>query len=301
MAETTHSCANCNSLFTVTDSAAEESLLCPRCAGEFHAATPEASDERQTERIPFFKFSRRKLLKAEMDRLIADGEYSEADHNALVASATRLRLKEDELDKIRIKEFTEAFKPLKARIYETAHVTDDDVAYMSDLSRRFHITIREEPPLKMCREIYLMEAKGENPLSPIGSGDLMLDSNERLYYSVSSTWGQLRSKTKGCSGISMSIPTGIHCVRFRLGQLTPIRGEELTTLATGVLHITTKRLLFNGDRRNCNVTLGRIIGTSLFRDAAEIEKSTGRSDYFFMQALYGRYIAAIIDLLKHRR
>jgi hypothetical protein len=99
--------------------------------------------------------------------------------------------------------------------------------------------------------------------------------------------------------MSVSLPTGIRGVRFRLGQLTPLRTEQLTLLAQGVLHVTSKRLLFNGDRRNTAVNIGRIVGTSLFSDAVEIEKSTGRSDYFFMTALHGRYVSAVVQFLKN--
>ena len=96
----------------------------------------------------------------------------------------------------------------------------------------------------------------------------------------------------------MSIPTGIKGIKFRLGQLTPIRSEELTVLASGILYITSKRLVFNGDRRNAAVTFRRVLGTSVFRDAIEIEKSTGRSDYFFMDAIRARYVSAMVGCLK---
>ncbi len=259
---------------------------------------PPSPVETPVETVPFFKFSRRKLLKGELHRLTADGDYSEEDHNALIKSALRLGLKENEIDKLRMKGIEDAFKPLKERIYETGHVTDADMVYLGDLSRKYRITIEHEPAVRMCREIYLMEVKGENSLVPCRHGELMLDRGEVLYFSTPSGWGQLRSKTSGYTGISVSIPTGIRGVKFRLGKLTPIRTEELTLLAQGVLHVTSKRLLFNGDRRNTTITFGRIVGTSLFRDAVEVEKSTGRSDCFFMTAFHVRYVSAVVQFLK---
>jgi hypothetical protein len=298
MAELAYDCPNCSGTVSVTESLAGHDVVCPHCTQEFHATPPEQPVEALPEKVPFFKFSRRKLLKGELDRLTADGEYSEADHEALIKAASRLGLKDDEIDKLRLKELEESVKPLKARIYETAYFTDEDMAFLRALSRKLHITIEQEPALQMCREIYLMEVKGENPLVPSEPTELMLDRGEVLYVSTPSGWGQLRSKTSGYSGMSVSLPTGIRGVRFRLGQLTPLRTEELTLLAQGVLHVTSKRLVFNGDRRNTTVPFGRIIGTSLFRDAVEIEKSTGRSDYFFMDALHVRYVSAVVQFLK---
>ncbi len=301
-------CPLCKQSVEVPEEMANELIDCPKCKGIIDAAAARVTSqadmlppdpvETPVEKVPFFKFSRRKLLKGELDRLTADGEYSGEDHNALIKTALRLGLKEDEIDKLRLKEIEDAFKPLKARIYETAHVTDEDLLYLGDLSRKYHITIAQEPALKMCREIYLMEVKGENPLVTSEPAELMLDPGELLYFSTPSGWGQLRSKTSAYGGMSISLRTGIRGVRFRLGQLTPLRTEELTLLAQGVLHITSKRLLFNGDRRNTTVSFGRIVGTSLFSDAVEIEKSTGRSDYFFMTALHGRYVSAVVQFLK---
>src|SRR5882672_9160730 len=54
------------------------------------------------EKLPFFKFSRRKMLKGELDRLTEDGEYSETDHDALIERAAKLGLDEKEIDKLRL-------------------------------------------------------------------------------------------------------------------------------------------------------------------------------------------------------
>lgn len=298
MADLNYDCPNCARAVTVADSLIGQNLICPHCEQEFCATPPAEPSEPPRERLPFFKFSRRKILKDELEHLTADGEYSEADHKRLIETATRLGLKEDEIHRLRLKEIGEAFKPIKERIYQTAHVTDEDMAHFSELARRFQVTIEQEPALKMCREIYLMEVKGENPLVPCDPAGLMLDQRELLYFSTPSGWSQLRSKTTGYRGMSVSLPTGVRGVRLRLGQLAPIRSEELTVLAQGTLHVTSKRLLFNGDRCNTSVALSRIIGKSLFSDAVEIEKSTGRSDYFSMNALQVRYVSAVVECLK---
>jgi hypothetical protein len=295
MSEFLYDCPNCTRQASVSDSLVGQNVICPHCEQEFHATPPTAPHE---EKLPFFKSSRRKILKDELDRLTADGEYDATDHDALIERASKLALDEAEINKLRMAAVQEALKPIKDRIGETALVTDEDMEDLREISRKYHVTIADEPLFKTCREIYLMEEKNQLPLEPIGCGDLMTDPGESVYYAIETEWGQLRSRTKGYAGVSMSVPTGIKGVRFRLGQLTPIRSEELTALARGLLFVTSKRLIFNGDRRNTTVTLRRMLGTSVFRDAIEIEKSTGRSDYFFMDAIRARYVSAIIRLLK---
>jgi hypothetical protein len=295
MSELLYDCPNCTRQTSVSYSLVGQNVICPHCEQEFHATPPAAAPE---EKLPFFKFSRRKMLKGELDRLTGDGEYDEADHDALIERASKLGLHEDEINKLRMAAVQEAFKPIKDRIAETAQVTDEDMECLREIGRKYHVTIADEPLFKTCREIFLMEEKNEFPLEAISCDDLMRDAGEHVYYAIQTEWGQLRSRTKGYGGVSMSIPTGIKGVRFRLGQLTPIRSEELTALARGMLYVTSKRLVFNGDRRNTTVTYRRMLGASVFRDAIEIEKNTGRSDYFFMDAIRARYVSAIIRQLK---
>ncbi len=109
--------------------------------------------------------------------------------------------------------------------------------------------------------------------------DVMLDANEEAYFCVSSIWHQTRVHRHGYSGTSFSVPTGIKVVRFRFGQYSPIRSEELTPLANGTLYCTTKRLLFHGDSRNTKVDLKKIVDAHIFSDSLKIEKATGKPDY----------------------
>lgn len=168
---------------------------------------------------------------------------------------------------------------------------------LQEIGRKYQVTFSDDPLFQMCREIYLMEELRTLPTCSINCADLMVDDDEQVYYAVGTEWAQLRSQIKGYSGISVSIPTGIKGVRFRTGQTKVIRSEELTVLATGTLYITSKRLIFNGDRRNTTVTFSRLLGVKVFRDAVEIEKTSGRSDYFFMEAIRARYVSALVGLL----
>ena len=148
----------------------------------------------------------------------------------------------------------------------------------------------------LFRSIYLLEVKGQMP-QPIQSG-LLLNSNEIAYFAIPTTWHQVRVKSRGYSGTSLSVPTGIKGVRFRFGGYTPIKTEELTPLSTGTLHVTSERLLFNGDSRNTAISLKKVIDGHIFVDAVKIEKNTGKPDYFSMNAAEARYVLALVGALK---
>jgi len=252
----------------------------------------------ENQKIPFFKFSKIKLLKQEMERLMADGYFTEDDNNKLEQFAAYLGLDVKDIDKLRAEHFKKILEPIKERCSQTFHFTDEDQSIVNDLSKRYNATVTLEPTMQMCREIYLLEVKNVFAFKPMSSPGVILDSSELLYLTRPTQWHQLRSNSKGYGSASISMPTGLRGVRFRVGESVPIRSEEITLLATGNLFVTSKRLLFSGDRRSTNITYTRIIGTSIYSDSVEVKKSTGKSDYFSMNPLEARYLSAIITYLK---
>jgi hypothetical protein len=153
-----------------------------------------------------------------------------------------------------------------------------------------------EGTASLFRTIYLIEVKGKLP-PPIQS-DVLLNASEFAYYGLASTWQQIRSRIRGYSGASISVPTGIKGMRFRFGGYSPIRTEEMTPLATGTLYVTSQRLLFKGGSRSTTISLKKVIDAHVFLDAIRIEKAAGKADYFSMTVTEARYIVALIGALK---
>jgi hypothetical protein len=48
----------------------------------------------------------------------------------------------------------------------------------------------------------------------------------------------------------------------------------------GTLYITSKRLVFDGSGKNQNVPYKKVIGFTMYPDGVQIEKETGRDQYF---------------------
>ncbi len=130
------------------------------------------------------------------------------------------------------------------------------------------------------------------------AADLMLDQGETVYFSVSSIWHQTRVHNQGYGGASLSIPTGIKGVRFRFGQYSHIKTEELTALASGILYVTTKRLLFMGDSRNTKIEFRKIADAHIYADALKIAKYIGKPDYFSMTVAEARFVVLLIEKLR---
>lgn len=175
-------------------------------------------------------------------------------------------------------------------------MTDEDVAEIEQLRKRFNVRLTWKGTADLFRTIYLIESKNQLP-TPV-SVDLMLGPNEVCYYSTATTWHQSRVHSRGYSGASISVPSGIRGVRFRFGGYTPNRVEEMTPLSRGVLYVTSKRLLFDGDARNITINIQKIVNGHMYSDCVKIEKSTGKPDLFSMNAAEARCVLSLIGALK---
>lgn len=286
-----------------------QNITCPSCSKEFFATPPKPAPVESApapspqpphlslfDKLPVFKGHRRKLLEAKFDEVLQAGPIDAAAELALVSYATSLNLEPSDFTEIRQHRFAAEYEPVKLGVEASMWLTDEDIEAQHRLEQKYGIQVKLTGEAELCRDIYLVESKGQLP-APIGT-DLMLDPKESTYYYVATTWHQSRVSSRGYSGTSVSLPSGIKGVRFRFGGYTPIKSEAMTPLASGLLYVTSKRLLFNGDRRNTTINLSKIIDGHVYANALRIEKSAGKPDLFSMIPAQGRYILALLDKLK---
>lgn len=289
-----YTCPHCSQECSVEEQLTGQNILCPHCSQEFFATPPDHNAQIVLpEKLPFFKSGRKKILEERLHQLIADGEMSKEDEDVLNKTAILLGLDKSDLDEISKQSFCREFQPLQQRIEKAWVLTDQDLEEIEALKQKYGVkNLKMEGNAALFRQIFLLEAKGQLP-EPI-MADVMLDKNEVAYFCVSSTWQQTRVHRHGYGGTSISLPSGIKGIRFRFGQYSPIRTEEITPLANGTLYCTTKRLLFHGDSRNTKVELKKIVDAHIFSDALKVEKATGKPDYFSMDAAQARFFTALI-------
>jgi hypothetical protein len=85
------------------------------------------------------------------------------------------------------------------------------------------------------------------------------------------------------SGVTSSVRI-VKGLYWRSGSIATQRvtREELTGIDSGTLYVTNKRLVFDGQKRNTAIRYSSVIGIQVYRDAVEIEKSSGRNPYFML-------------------
>jgi DNA-directed RNA polymerase subunit RPC12/RpoP len=294
-------CPSCSKECSVPESLTGQNLICPTCSHEFFASPPETQATPQEnfslpEKLPFFKHGRKKILEKRVLELAANGGISEDGKSELKELAHKLELSDSDLEKIQESKFLEEFAPLKKQIEDAWHVTDENLADIRGLQKKYNIDLTLGGDIKVMHSIYLLEAKGQLP-EPMAV-DAMLGAEEPAYFAVATTWHQMRVTNRGYSGVSVSMPTGIKGVRFRVGNYSPMKTEDLKPLSDGSLFVTSKRLLFKGQIRSTTINLKKIIDCEVFRDGIKIEKETGKPDFFRMQLREALFMRALIGALK---
>jgi hypothetical protein len=301
MPSLTYNCPGCGGAADVAEDHVGGNVLCPHCSVEFFATPPEteqpAVEAPAPAKVPFFKSSRLKLLRDKLDDLTADGDFSADDARALFYEAMRLNLSDKDIEEVRRHAVANAVASVKRRAEETWHLTDEDEARLAEVGQAFGARIELDDVMRSFRDIYRVEVKRQLP-PPIAEAPFLTESGESVYFQTVTTWAQLRVQRKGYAGTSVSIPTGISGVRFRFGSVQPVSREELTELAQGTLYVTDRRLFFDGDRRNTTTRLAKVVDLDLFADGLGVEKETGRSDFYAMHPLQGRFIEAVVRTLR---
>jgi hypothetical protein len=304
-----YTCPNCAKECFVDESLVGQNITCPSCSKEFFATPPTQPDPGLSppapeqaphltalDKLPFFKAHRRKLLEEKFDEMLRAGPVDENAERNLVAFALSINLEASDVTQLRQQRFAAEYEPLMRGVDASMWLTDEDIEAVHRLEEKYGVRAEADRESAICRNIYLLESKGQLP--PPMATDLMLDANELAYYSIATTWLQSRVRNRGYSGTSVSIPSGISGLRFRFGGYTPIKSEEMTALSAGLLFVTSKRLLFNGEKRNTTITLKKIVDGHVYADSLRIEKSTGKPDLFAMTPFEGRYILGLVGKLK---
>ncbi len=247
-------------------------------------------------KLPLFKSHRRKILAAKLSELVAHGPIDAALEAKLADFAGALGLKKSEATDILTQRFTTEFEPIKQRMESSFVLTDSDLSEIETLKKKYNVNLTLSGTAPLFRAIYLLESRHELP--PPIAVDIFLDANERCYYTIPTIWHQSRVQTRGYSGTSISLPTGVRGVRFRFGGYTPVRAEQITALSAGTLFVTSKRLLFTGEARSTTIALKKIVDGHVYSDCVKIEKNTGKPDFFSMNAPQARFVLSLVGALK---
>lgn len=226
-----------------------------------------------------------KHYKLSVEVALADGHRSEPEKESLARISTELGLGSERMTAL----YGEVALPLYQKRYD-AVVADRRVSpferkQLEDMAANLGITVNFEPDAKVQFDYYAELWDIENGKVPAIPVSIKLQKGEVAHWSGPVQWYELRTQTvrRGYHGVSTSIRI-MKGLSYRIGSYAPSRvtEEALTHIDSGTLYITSKRLIFDGEKKNTSIRYSAVLGTEVYSNAISIEKATGRSPMLMM-------------------
>ena len=252
----------------------------------------------ETGMFGFFKKSRQKTIfnelvqKALSDNILTDEEYAE-----IIAKAEEFNIPKSEIDLLRTKHYQTAIKPITDVILSEMKMSPDQEAQIKQIANNLSVSSQLGAEFIKCRQLWEFENNPNWEPEPFDT-NLVLQKNETAYTYVAASWEQLKKKRVNHGYVGGSVGFRVaKGVRLSVGRAIPITDEyeEMTEISSGILIVTNKRMIFNGNRKSNSTTRGRILDYEVFADGIQIKKSSGQPDFYRMDGIDTVWTAAVMD------
>jgi DNA-directed RNA polymerase subunit F len=180
------------------------------------------------------------------------------------------------LDKVRKEKVRSTFN----KILADGEISPEEEEELALIQENLGVTLSYEE--KVSKDIEKMRAIwriNHAELTPVFS-DVNLHKNEFCYFESRANWYEQRAVT---GTTNYSGPTGrirvTKGVYYRYGQINhgTSSHQEMTLIDTGTIHITNKRLIFMGTKKNTTINFDSILGIIPYSDGLGIQKASGKS------------------------
>lgn len=183
--------------------------------------------------------------------------------------------------------FTQAASAILQSTFDAAtsdrRLSPEELQHFNALAREFGISPSFDDATRKTMDRYSLFWKIEHGEFPAVAVPIRLQSGESCYFAAPATWLEYRkqSTTVGyySQGVSLRVMRGVY---YHVGASRPrrIASEGLTSLDSGEIYITGKRVIFNGSRRNLTLKLDSLLSFQPFSDGFALEKASGKSPHF---------------------
>jgi len=259
---------------------------------DFHLSDDEIADLRQLRYVLGLDDAEAKAIDAELlceryrvalRSALADGQLSDEEKSRLDAVAANFSLPDEVKTAIYKEEVQTVIQDAFNRAIADQRLTADEEQRLAAMSDNLGVQISHDAETQRKLDRYRLLAQIENGQLPQIQCGVLLQRGETCHAQFLSSLHELRTVTKavayhGPSG-RIRIMKGLSW-RYGYVNVQRVTSEQLKELDSGTLLITNKRLLFNGAKKNVSLPLYRIIHFTLYGDAIQIEKDSGKDQYF---------------------
>lgn len=229
------------------------------------------------------------------ETLIRTKKYKAEEADQFEQLSKQINLSTGEADQV-VNEVRKAIvENLVSKMISDSRVSPEETEAFEKLCKDLDVSIDSESKKGLYRYQGLWNI--DNGTLPVCEVDIILQKNEICHYEADAKLYEDRKVTTGVkyggTTHSIRIAKGWY---YRTGNINTARKSEdvMTLIESGVLYITNKRILFNGEKGNKTIRYNQIVDLTPYSDGVKIVKETGKPHTFILDTLDGESLTATI-------
>jgi hypothetical protein len=236
---------------------------------------------------------------------VADEKLTPEELARLEKLATALRLPERARRKAQEVPIQEIVDRVLARVIADRRLSPAEEQALRDLQKNLGIPeLRFGPATQAALDKYALLWRienGELPLIP-GPAPMPLQEGEVCHLAGRSFWHELRNYTvrteRPSVTASVKVPRGL---TYRVDGAAPKRvsRDGLAPVDWGSLYVTSRRLVFIGQKTRETIRFNELLGIEVFADAIVLEKTSGRRPHLFLEGDVEVIAAVLTEVMAH--
>jgi hypothetical protein len=221
------------------------------------------------------------IYRQSFEEAVSDGRISQKERDLLQRIENDLKLPKQLADQIAAEVKTSFIEKYVANIISDQRLSPKEEQELQAIAASLNVNLQFSQQTKAQLDKLKLYWALENLDLPVIHPGIVLQKSEQCYLEISNVhWYELRSvrqKAGAASYASGARITKEFYLRPGNNTLQSQTNLQLKLIDTGTLYLTSKRLIFNGVKKNSTIQLGKIIDLTPYSDGVEIDKETGKS------------------------
>ncbi len=237
---------------------------------------------------------------------VSDEKLTPEELARLEKLAVALRLPERARRKAQEVPLQEIVERVLARVVADRRLSPGEEQALRDLQKNLGLPeLRFGPATQMALDKYALLWRIENGELPLIAGTaapVALQDGEVCHLACRSFWHELRNYTARTDrpgpAPSIKVPRGL---AYRVDGAMPkrITRDGLAPVDWGSLYVTSRRLIFVGQKTRETIRFNELLGLEVFADAIVLEKTSGRRPHLFLEGDVEVIAAVVSEVMAH--
>jgi hypothetical protein len=221
------------------------------------------------------------IYRQSFEEAVSDGRLSQKERDLLQRIENDLKLPRQLADQIAAEVKTGFIEKQVAHIISDQRLSPKEEEELQAIAGSLNVSLQFNEQTKAQLEKLKRYWALENLDLPVIQPGIVLQKSEQCYLEIPQVnWHELRSVRQKAGAVQYAPGAGItkeFYLRPGNRTLQSQSNLQLTLIDTGTLYLTSKRVIFNGVKKNATIQLAKIIDLTPYSDGVEIDKETGKS------------------------